>query len=270
MMLKLLRAYQWPKNLLVFAGLLFVFPESLSETARALILFIAFCAASSFVYIINDVADKKRDRNHPKKKHRPIASGAITVRSALIIALLCLALAALSFTVSTIAALTIGLYILFNLAYSAGLKHVAYLDVLILASGYVLRVLAGTEGLGIPISSWMFIVAFFGALMIGLGKRYAESALHGGRPSTRGISAETLKLMVVAAATLTIATYAIYAQAQGRIMLLSLIPFTTAILRFIPLIETDDDPTKALFTSKTVLISGAIYGAIVIASRVIP
>jgi hypothetical protein len=107
--------------------------------------------------------------------------------------------------VSAIAASTIALYVLLNLAYSAGLKHVPYLDVLILASGYVLRVLAGTEGLAIPISEWMLIVAFFGALMIGLGKRSAESTLHGSRPSTKGISASDLKLMTLAAATLTIA-----------------------------------------------------------------
>jgi decaprenyl-phosphate phosphoribosyltransferase len=266
--LKLLRVYQWPKNLLVFAGILFVFPDSLVRIPEALLLFIAFCAASSAVYIINDLADKNRDAKHPKKRHRPIANGSISPKTAVLIAFIALVIASSTFIVSPIAGIIVALYLAFNIAYSAGLKHVPYLDVLILASGYVLRVLAGTEGLGIPISEWMFIVAFFAALMIGLGKRYAETTLHGSRPSTKDISAENLKLMTTAAATLTIATYAIYAQAHTSLMLLSIIPFTTAILRYIPLIETEDDPTKALFTSRTVLISGAIYGLIVVLAQI--
>lgn len=267
--LRLVRVYQWPKNVLVFAGILFVLPESFVRIPEALLLFAAFCAASSFVYIINDLADRRRDAKHPTKRHRPLASGQITPKAALVVAVLALAIAATSFFVSTTAGAITALYIAFNIAYSSGLKHVPYLDVLILSSGYVLRVLAGTEGLSIPISEWMLIVAFFGALMIGLGKRYAETTLHGGRPSTKGIRASDLKLMVTAAATLTIATYAIYAQAQpSPLMLLSIVPATTAALRYIPLIEEHDDPTKALFSSKTVLISGAIYGAIVIAAQV--
>jgi decaprenyl-phosphate phosphoribosyltransferase len=75
---QLLRVYQWPKNVLVFAGILFVFPDSLVRIPEALVLFAAFCAASSFVYIINDLADKTRDQRHPNKRLRPIASGAIT------------------------------------------------------------------------------------------------------------------------------------------------------------------------------------------------
>jgi decaprenyl-phosphate phosphoribosyltransferase len=267
-LIRLLRVYQWPKNLLVFAGILFVFPDSLTALPQALLLFIAFCAASSFVYIINDLADKNRDAKHPQKRHRPIANGDISPKQAILIALIALIIASSSLLVSLTAGIITALYIAFNIAYSAGLKHVPYLDVLILSSGYVLRVLAGTEGLGIPISEWMFIVAFFAALMIGLGKRYAESKLHGGRPSTKNISAENLKLMTTAAATLTIATYAIYAQAQPRLMILSIIPFTTAILRYLPLIETEDDPTKALFASRTILISGAIYGLIVVLAQI--
>ena len=267
---KLLRVYQWPKNILVFAGILFVLPESLVRIPDALWLFAAFCAASSFVYIVNDLADRKHDARHPTKRHRPIASGAISTPRAILIALLLLAIAATSIFLSTIAAIVIGVYIAFNIAYSAGLKHAPFVDLLILASGYVLRVIAGTEGLGIPLSEWMFIVTFFGALMIGTGKRYAEARDHGSRPSTKELSLETLKAMVLSSATLTIGTYAIYAQAHpSPIMLLTIIPVFTGVFGFYALLQNGgEDPSRDLFRSKAVILSGVIYGALVVLAQI--
>jgi 4-hydroxybenzoate polyprenyltransferase len=153
----------------------------------ALTGFGAFCAVSSIVYIINDLRDRDKDRLHPVKCRRPLASGALTTRHAAgAIAVLALVTAALSFTLlrrcGNAALLPLGLlalYLLLNIGYSAGLKNIPLVDVTILAAGYVLRVLAGALIIGTEVSVWLYLTVTLGAYYMGLGKRRNEIVRQG-------------------------------------------------------------------------------------------
>lgn len=173
---RLARPYQWVKNGFVFAGVLF--GHALGNPlllGKAAVLFAAFCCMSSAVYALNDIADRHADRAHPRKRARPIASGGVGVPGAVIFAvLLAFAGVVLAAYVSMTALLIVTAYALINAAYSAGLKHVAVLDVFIIASGFMLRLLAGTTGLEIAPSRWLLLCGFMATLFLGFAKRRAE------------------------------------------------------------------------------------------------
>lgn len=176
--LRLLRVKHYMKNGLVFLPLFFAKRISATDLAvQSLIAFAVFCLLSSAVYIINDIRDAERDRNHPTKRNRPIASGAIGKRTAWVIC------AALLAGVAALIALTggglmfwlvPGIYLAVNAAYSMGLKNVPIVDVAILAAGYLLRVLYGSVYTGIPISGWLYLTVIAMAFYLGLGKRRGE------------------------------------------------------------------------------------------------
>lgn len=179
---KLLRVEQWVKNLFVFLPLFFSGNFTRPELFLAsLLAFIVFSFAAGSIYIINDYKDIEADRHHSSKKSRPLASGAVSKKSAVVLLLIMLALTAvvilaswhifklnLSFVAVIIA------YFIMNLGYTFGLKHVAIVDVFIIAVGFVLRVLAGGYATGIPISQWAILLTFLLALVLALGKRRGE------------------------------------------------------------------------------------------------
>jgi 4-hydroxybenzoate polyprenyltransferase len=172
----LLRPHNWIKNFFVFIPLFFAHrlfnPEQLSLATYA---FLAFCLAASSVYVINDIVDRKNDAHHPKKKLRPIASGAVSLRSAWAIAvvLLLLTVAIMYFYVPAIAPV-IAVYLVANLAYSFYLKRVAILDILMVAGFYVLRVSAGALAVDVRVSGWLLLATIFVALFLVVAKRKAE------------------------------------------------------------------------------------------------
>ncbi len=173
---RLARPQQWIKNAFVLPGLIFghglAQPDMLSA---ALLATVAFCLMSSAVYAMNDCFDRERDRDHPDKRSRPIASGEISVRAAVLFALvLAIAALALGAYVSTLVAVILLLYALLNLAYSLGLKRIPVVDVFIIASGFMLRILAGTLGIGIEPSRWLLFCGFLVTLFLGFAKRRAE------------------------------------------------------------------------------------------------
>jgi len=174
--LRAMRPRQWTKNLLVLAAPLAAGdlgePGVLGPT---LLAFVAFCAASSAMYLVNDCADVAADRLHPRKKDRPIAAGELSVRSALVIAagllLVSVGIAALTrwqFVVLLVA------YVGLVLAYSVRLKHEPVIDLALVAAGFLMRAVAGGLAAGIPISDWFLMVAGFGSLFMVAGKRYSE------------------------------------------------------------------------------------------------
>lgn len=172
----LMRPHQWLKNVFVFAGV--VFSERWGNGPLALTVlnaFAAFCCFSSLVYILNDWHDRAADARHPVKRKRPLASGAVSPAAALTLAAVLLAtglgLAAGNFKLMVL----LGLYLALNLAYSWGLKHLPVVDVTIIASGFMLRLLAGTLAVGIPPSRWMLLAGLFVALFLGFSKRKAET-----------------------------------------------------------------------------------------------
>ncbi len=151
-LIRLMRPHQWIKNGFLFIGV--VFGHGWSDArlvAEVLVLFAAFCLVSSAVYILNDIADRDADRLHPHKRERPLARGEIGLGAP---AALCIALAlgglALAAVVSLSALVIAAAYVVLNIGYSAGLKRVAILDVFMIAGGFMLRILAGTAGIGIP------------------------------------------------------------------------------------------------------------------------
>src|SRR5437762_9419754 len=175
-LIRLLRPHQWIKNGFLFMGVVFGHGwNDATLVAEALVLFAAFCLVSSAVYILNDIADRDADRLHPHKRERPLARGEIGVGAPIA---LCIALAlvglALAAAVSLPALLITAAYLVLNIGYSAGLKHVVIRDVFMIAGGFMLRILAGTAGIGIPPSNWLLLCGLMLTLFLGFCKRRAE------------------------------------------------------------------------------------------------
>jgi 4-hydroxybenzoate polyprenyltransferase len=213
-----MRPKQWAKNLLIFAPLVFdqklTDPDALRNTFFG---FVIFCLLSSSVYLINDIADVEADRKHPTKRNRPIASGKLSIPVAGIAAgfLLVASLLSAYFIDPLFAGLALG-YLLLNLGYSFKLKHVPILDVLILASFYVIRVGAGVLLVDVErFSPWIYASTIFVALLIGLGKRRAEMTLlqedaNAHRRVLEGYTIPYLDELIGIVCTATLLTYSLY------------------------------------------------------------
>lgn len=175
--IRLLRPHQYIKNGFVFLGLVFGTHESVYVMA-ALLAFAAFCAASSAVYVLNDILDGDADRRHPVKKHRPIASGQVSVRSAAVLGATMVVLAIVIAVLAGMGVVAfIAIYWLLNIAYSWRWKRIAVLDVFVISAGFMLRILAGTAGIGIAPSSWLLLCGLMITLFLGFAKRGAELKL---------------------------------------------------------------------------------------------
>ncbi|HLM62823.1 MAG TPA: decaprenyl-phosphate phosphoribosyltransferase [Acidimicrobiales bacterium] len=176
-LIRLARPKQWAKNVLVFAapgaaGVL----DNRGPFVDSVIAFVAFCLAAAGTYYINDARDVEADRLHPKKRFRPVAAGVVPVPLAYALgAALLVASVALSFAARPELAATVVGYVVLTTAYSSVLKHVAVVDLVAIAAGFVLRAVAGAAATGVPISDWFFIVTSFGSLFMVSGKRGAEA-----------------------------------------------------------------------------------------------
>ena len=177
----LLRPKQWSKNVLVAAAWLFSGRLTDPEAAvKVLMAFVAMTAASSTIYVINDVLDVRRDRNHPTKRNRPIASGAVPVPAAIAMAgVLCAAALAVSWSLNRSSFALIVFYLLLQTAYNLRLKAVPILDVYVIATGFVLRAVLGATALSVAISGWFLFCTGALALMLGFAKRRHEFLLQG-------------------------------------------------------------------------------------------
>ena len=237
----LMRPHQWLKNTFVFAGL--VFSESWRNGPLALQVlnaFAAFCCVSSLVYIINDWRDRAADARHPVKRLRPLASGAVPAPAALALALALLAAGSWLAADNPKLLGLLAIYVLLNLAYSWWLKRVPVVDVFIIATGFMLRLLAGTLAVGIPPSRWMLLAGLFLALFLGFSKRKAES-FHD--PADQRAVLEyyppaLLDLLMAVSMTATLVTYGLFAtgpqaQAQHGERLVYTVPIVIfALLRY--------------------------------------
>lgn len=218
-LIKLIRPKQWIKNFFVFAPLLFsrhVFdmPYLLPSIAA----FFIFSLASSAVYIINDILDVESDRAHPKKKYRPIASGEISVKQALIFLILLVIIIITSlFFLKPIFAVVIVLYLITNLLYSLKVKSIVLLDVFFISFGFMLRVLGGAAAISVPISSWMILTTIFISLFLAISKRRGELSqvinqdnIEKQRKVLKEYSVEFADQLNTIAAAGTIISYALY------------------------------------------------------------
>ena len=173
-----LRPRQWTKNLVVFAAPLFAFSIDWSTFFASLLAFILFCCASSSFYLINDLVDVESDRRHPVKRHRPIASGAVSVPVATAMAILLLAISlVVGWGKSVNLGLTLSAYTLLQIAYNFRLKRTVILDIVAIATGFVLRASAGAAAADIVLSPWFLLCTAMLALFLGIEKRKAELRL---------------------------------------------------------------------------------------------
>jgi decaprenyl-phosphate phosphoribosyltransferase len=239
------RPRQWPKNLLVFAApLAGATLGRANGFAYALVAAVAFTAASAAVYLVNDVMDAERDRSHPTKRLRPIASGRLPRSLALALAAALLAAAAgasLAIGVPMLAAI-IGIYVVQSFLYSLGLKHVPWLELCFVAFGFVLRALGGAVATKIPPSAWFLTVCSLGALMVAIGKRYTELSVLGSdaakhRPVMRWYRLPVLRAGQRAVSVAMLIAYLAWAlSAQDYWMrgwhIASVAPLALALLRF--------------------------------------
>lgn len=260
-LLRTLRPKQWVKN--IFVGVPLVFSKELENpeaVARALAAFALFCLISGCVYVINDLVDVEKDRAHPKKCKRPIASGQLSEGAAKAFVAICAPLTiGAGFLLSPWVALTIGAYFAQNLAYCFWTKNVAYVDVLSIAIGFMLRVLVGTLAIDVPPSSWLLGISALLAMFLGFGKRAHELSTQDvskTRPSLQGYSKGALRWILHVLAMLTAVGYALYTQSAhvlatfGDAPMVWTLPFPViGILRFIHIVTTRHDaesPTEEM------------------------
>ena len=243
-LVKAMRPRQWVKNVLVLAAPLTsgrIFELSvLSATAVA---FVLFCAVSAGIYLVNDAVDVEEDRRHPTKRYRPIAAGIVPRTLAFATAGLLFAVALTSAVLLTRPALAwvLGVYVVLQLAYCFSLKHQPVVDLGAVASGFLLRAVAGGVAAGLEISQWFLLVAAFGSLFMVAGKRYSEMVVLGEaaatRRSLREYSASYLRFVWSMSAAVTVTVYSLWAFEMGERSegvpwsTISIAPFVLGLLR---------------------------------------
>jgi 4-hydroxybenzoate polyprenyltransferase len=271
-----LRPAQWTKNLLVFAGLLFGrrlfdFPSDVDAVSA----FAVFCALSGAVYLVNDVADRDSDRQHPLKAQRPIASGALPVPVALGVALALAAIALVAaYAIGPAFAIVAATYLALQITYSFALKHVVIIDVLTIAIGFVLRAVGGAVAVQVEIGHWLLVCTILLALFIALAKRRHEIVLLADgavshRPSLGEYTPYLLDQMIGVVTASTLVSYVFYTispetQAKfGTTWLGLTIPFPLyGIFRYLYLVHQRDgggSPADMLLTDRPLLACVALW-----------
>lgn len=280
-LIKTMRPRQWTKNGFVFFGLIFdkqlFLVQPLLRTVEG---FALFCLISSAVYLFNDIADVEADRNHPEKKLRPIASGKLpmSIAWAAAITLSVLALS-LGYLLSPIFDLFLAIYLVTNLLYSLWLKHVSILDVLIVSSGFVLRVAAGVALITVQrFSPWLYMITVLFSLYIGFGKRRAEMTLlaQGASAHRKVFEGYTIPLLdqyITIVSGMTIVAYSLYSFSAPNLpanhtMMLT-IPFVVyGIFRYLQLIQTGHaagSPDEVALKDRPLQLTVLLWGLAVIA-----
>jgi 4-hydroxybenzoate polyprenyltransferase len=276
--LKLLRPHQWVKSGFVFVGLLFGHAWQDALLVRSVLLAaVAFALAASAVYVLNDFTDRARDREHPEKRHRPLAAGLVSGQAALLLAGACMLFAlTLAYAAAPTVLLIVIAYALLNIAYSLKLKHIVLLDVFVIAAGFMLRILAGTLGVGIAPSHWLLLCGLMLTLFLGFAKRRAElkalKALEGRAKAHRKVlddyDPQLLDQLIAICAANTIVSYSLYTVSaetlamHGTAHLIYSVPFVAyGIFRYLFLLHRragGGDPATALLRDAHLL--GACTG----------
>ncbi|WP_422657198.1 decaprenyl-phosphate phosphoribosyltransferase [Paenibacillus sp. EC2-1] len=271
LLFKQLRPKQWTKNLLIFAAPLFSFEIVNAATLLDTIAgFFLLCFVSGCVYIINDYMDREADRNHPVKRHRPMASGQLNPNLALAFgAVLLIGSLAVSSLLSPLFTVLLGLYFMMNVAYSFRLKHVVIIDIMIIAAGFVLRAIAGGLVIHVPFTPWFLLCTMLLSLFLAIGKRRHELVLlHEDKGSHRKVlehySLELLDQFSGIVTTATIISYSLFTFTSGRtVHLMWTIPLVIyGMFRYLYLIHIEKKggaPDRILFEDKHILITVLIY-----------
>jgi decaprenyl-phosphate phosphoribosyltransferase len=276
-LLRLMRPRQWMKNLLVFAG-----PAAAGvlddpeHAGRTVLVFVAFCLAASGAYCLNDAADAEADRQHPRKRFRPVASGAVSPGTArgfgflLLVAGIAVAATTGDWQPAAVVAFYVGLQPL----YTYVLKHVAVVDLMVISAGFVLRAVAGVVGSDVPISDWYLIVASFGSLFLAAGKRASELRLGDEAASHRrnleAYSTGFLRLVQGVAVSITLLAYCLWAFEKAAVadidvpwFELSIVPFTALLLRYALAHESSEllGPEEIVLRDRPLQAIGVLWAA---------
>lgn len=272
------RPKQWVKNLLVFAapGAAGVLGEA-DALAATVAAFVAFCLAASATYLLNDSSDVEADRRHATKRFRPIAMGELPVPLALgVAATMAVTAVVIGLAVRWPLALVVVAYMALTTAYSAVLKHIVLVDVVALASGFVLRAVAGGVAADVPISNWFFIVTSFGSLFMAVGKRHAEVVTMGADAgSTRrvldGYTPGFLAYLRSVSSGVVLVAYCLWAFERADLLdvsvpwyQMSIVPFATAVLRYAQLLEAGEGgaPEELVLRDRMLLGATLLWGVL--------
>lgn len=278
--LKLLRPHQYIKNTFVFIGVIFSHQWTMSSLSIALLAFACFSAVASAVYVLNDLVDIEADKAHPTKKNRPLPSGRISKQQAyflLAVLLVCAFLPLLIMQKWLLAGILL-FYFIMNIAYSFYLKHIVLLDIFIISAGFMLRILAGTIGLGIEPSEWLLLCGMMLTLFLGFSKRtselmQSEQAEQEFKGSTRKVLAEynygLLNQLTSICAACTVMSYGLYTvsdattQLHGTQQLIYTLPLVIyGIFRYLYMTQRHakgTDTSKDLLTDKHLLITAILW-----------
>jgi decaprenyl-phosphate phosphoribosyltransferase len=269
------RPRQWTKNLLVFtapgaAGTL----DEGAVVGSVVVTFLAMCLASTGTYFVNDLVDLDADRRHPTKRHRPLASGAVSLRAGRIAAAVTLSTGvALGFGVTPLTGVAVSVYVLLTLSYSVVWKRIAVVDLVAVASGFVLRAVAGAWAADVEISTWFLLFVTFGSLLVVTGKREAELIELGDEGGTVRATLDHytrpfLRMVLSIAATAALVVYCLWAfEASDGASSdlpwyeLSIVPMLTAVLRYLLVLEQGRGaaPEEVFLSDRTLQIVGAIW-----------
>lgn len=269
---KLIRPVQWLKNLML------LFPPFLGGsianclTVRALIPIASFCLASSATYILNDIADRENDGQHPLKKFRPLPTGAVSVGKALCLAgLLLLSALLLAFSVSDRFLLLLLAYLSLSILYSFYLKNYPLIDLFCISSGFLIRLLAGGEAFGVMVSEWLFLSVFLLALFLSTGKRFSEKKVLGEeagvhRKSLAAYPEGFLAGVLFMTGSAVLVTYTLYVVTRHSQILLYTVPLCCfGLLRYIMRIHSGQsgDPTESLIKDLPLFLVGISWAVLV-------
>lgn len=266
------RPRQWIKNVLVFAAPL---AAGVLVVPASFVALVAFVLASAATYFVNDAVDVEADRRHPVKSRRPIASGAISVRTGWLSGL---GLMAATLAVALLAGLAlfgcVAAYLALTFAYSRRLKRIAVVDILAVAGGFLLRTVGGAVAAGVAMSSWFLLTALLGSLFLVTGKRLSELRRDGGgRAVLAAYSVPWLQQTLTMTLTGTIIAYACWAfdfsgDASLPLLGLSLVPFLAGLMRYSLLVARGDGeaPEDLLASDRFLLVSGFAWGAMATAA----
>lgn len=271
LLIKQLRPKQWTKNLLLYAALLFSFQlTSGDKIILATLGFILFSLTASSIYILNDFNDVEADRNHPEKKNRPMASGALNPKLALMVGIFLLTFALVSaFLLNKLFFLILVTYFVTNVLYSFHLKHVVIIDIMIIAFGFVLRAVGGAVIIEVPSTPWFLLCAMLLSLFLAIGKRRHELTLalqdnSSHRKVLDDYSLPFLDQLTSIVSSATIVSYAVFTFTSGQsIYLMWTIPFVIyGIFRYLYLIHVKGEggaPEKVLLEDKHILVTVSLY-----------
>lgn len=262
-MVTVLRPRQWIKNLLVIAAPIAA-GEFSPQARNVLIGFIGFCAASSFGYLVNDWNDRKADKRHPKKCFRPFAAGLLNFYHLVLLLLLCISIALAScLLLPTNFMLTLLIYLALTISYSIGIKSIPVLEMLWLATGFLIRALAGSAIVQLPPTGWFIVTVLFGALFIVSAKRLAELRINSAKVTRKVIESYNESFLVTvltSSLTITLLTYALWVfevYSNSLLAQFTILPFSLSCFLYTLYSETGDAevPENLLLSSKMIVLS---------------